>query len=514
MADAIKLTSMDSMFLYMETPEMPMHVGSIALFKPAKDYRGDFFEDFKAQVAGRLHLAPALRRKLARPVLDIDNPSWVEDEAFDLNRHIFRAALPEPRDQASLNRLVGWMHAKLLNRARPLWEMYVFDDLPDGQVGLYSKIHHALIDGGAGVALSKIIYDFSATPKERPAPADGSPRGAAEQAAPKRKRDIAAEAIDAYAQIWARPLSGSGKSPVMLPRSGGSDIGSVLFDHAMMQTETALKLVTNLPQVAKTVADVAGGLLKPDVLARLPGMIPPKTPLGRSISSERSFATLHMPLKRVKAAGRPVGAKLNDTVLALCSGALRRWLAEQGALPTKSLTAAVPISLREDGNADTNNQVFATTFSLCSTIEDPKLRLEAIIAEGTAAKAMINPLKDVIPHVQHLSLLGAPMGMQVMALLYSRSSLADVMPMAANVIISNVPGAPMSLYAAGAELQHLYPVSIPTHGMALNITVQSYRDELDFGLIAGANVLNDTELAKIARYLREELGVLEEAVGI
>jgi diacylglycerol O-acyltransferase / wax synthase len=212
--------------------------------------------------------------------------------------------------------------------------------------------------------------------------------------------------------------------------------------------------------------------------------------------------------------GRPMGAKLNDVVLALCSGALRRWMEEKAALPEKSMTAAVPISLREDGNADTNNQVFATTFSLCSHIADPKARLEAIITEGAAAKAMINPLKDVIPQVQHISMLGAPMGMQVMALLYSRSNLADVLPSAANVIISNVPGAPMSLYAAGAELLHLYPVSIPTHGMALNITVQSYRNELDFGLIAGANVLSDAELGKIARYLREELGVLEEAVGI
>jgi diacylglycerol O-acyltransferase / wax synthase len=509
MAGAIKLTSMDSMFLHMETPEMPMHVGSIALFQPAPDYRGDFFEDFKAQVASRLHLAPGLQRKLARPLLDIDNPSWVDDEAFDINRHIFRAALPEPRDQASLNRLVGWMHAKLLNRARPLWEMYVFDDLPDGQVGLYSKLHHAMIDGGAGVALSKIIYDFSATPKPPKPPKPGE-----ENAAPKRKRDIAAEAIDAYAQVWARPMTGAEKSPVILPRSGKSDLGSVLFDHAMMQTETALKLITNLPQVARTVADVAGGLLKPEVLSRLPGMIPPKTPLGRSISSERSFATLHMKLKRVKAVGKPVGAKLNDVVLCLCSGALRRWMEEQGTLPEKSMTAAVPISLREDGNADTNNQVFATTFSLCSNIADPRARLEAIMVEGAAAKAMINPLKDVIPHVQHISMLGAPMGMQVMALLYSRSNLADVMPMAANVIISNVPGAPMSLYAAGAELQHLYPVSIPTHGMALNITVQSYRDELDFGLIAGANVLNDAELARIAGYLREELGIMEEAIGV
>lgn len=512
MSEATKLSSMDGMFLHMETPEMPMHVGSIALFKPQKGYDGDFFEDFKAQIAGRLHLAPALKRKLARPLLDIDNPSWVDDEQFDINRHLFRASLPAPADLAALNRIVGWMHAKLLNRARPLWEFYVFEDLPDGQVGVYSKVHHAMIDGGAGVALSKIVYDFTANPKPRAAPSPDTGDEAGKKA--KRKRDIAAEAIDAYAQVWARPVSGAGKSPINLPRSGKADLGSVLFDQVMMQTETGLRLLTNLPQVAKTAGDVIGGFLKPEVLARLPKMIPPKTPLSRSISSERSFATLHMPLSRVKAAGRPVGAKLNDVVLALCAGALRRWLEGQDALPEKSLTAAVPISLREEGNADANNQVFASVFSLCTDIADPKARLEAIIVEGTASKAMVNPLKDVVPHVQHLSALGMPMGMQVMALLYSRSSLADVLPMSANVIISNVPGAPMSLYAAGAELQHLYPVSIPTHGMALNITVQSYKDELDFGLIAGANVLPDAELQKLAVLLSEELVVLEKAVGI
>jgi diacylglycerol O-acyltransferase / wax synthase len=201
-------------------------------------------------------------------------------------------------------------------------------------------------------------------------------------------------------------------------------------------------------------------------------------------------------------------------VLALCAGALRRWLETNGGLPEKSLTAAVPISLRDEGNGDSNNQVFASVFSLCTDLADPKARLEAIIVEGATSKAMVNPLKNVVPHVQHLSALGIPMGIQVMALLYSRSNLADVLPMSANVIISNVPGAPMSLYAAGAELQHLYPVSIPTHGMALNITVQSYKDELDFGLIAGANVLPGAELQKLAVLLAEELVVLETAMGV
>ena len=153
MGDAIKLSSLDAAFLYMETPEMPMHVGSLSLFQLPKGYKGDYFEAFKAQIADRLDAAPMLKQKLARTVLDIDHPSWIEDDQFDINRQMFRGSLAAPSDMATLRRTVGWMHAKLLNRARPLWEFYLFENMPDNQVGLYVKIHHALIDGGADLLL-------------------------------------------------------------------------------------------------------------------------------------------------------------------------------------------------------------------------------------------------------------------------------------------------------------------------------------------------------------------------
>jgi diacylglycerol O-acyltransferase / wax synthase len=509
MADARRLSSMDAAFLHLETPEMPMHVGSIAIFQPPRDYNGDFYEDFKAQFAERLHLAPTLQDKLARPLLDIDNPSWVPDEQFNIDRHLFRASLPEPANRASLERIVGWMHAKLLNRARPLWEFYIFDGLEGGEVAVYSKVHHAMIDGGAGVALSKIIYDIS--PNPRPIRAKDTKKAGRAQSE-KRRVEVAAEALDAYAQVWVRPLHGSDKPPVALPRTGRTDLGSVLLDHAMMQMETSLKLVAHLPTVLKTAGGVLGGMLNADVLKRVPDMIPPRTPINRSISSERSFATLTLSMSRAKALAKAAGGKLNDVVLALCSGMLRQLMLDMDALPKKSMTASCPISLREPGDAATTNQVFAMNTSLCTDVADPRARLEKIIVEAGVAKAMVSPLKDVVPHVQHLSVLGAPMAMQVMSLLFSRSNLADVVPMGANVIISNVQGPPMTLYAAGAELKHNFPVSIATHGMSLNITVQSYKDLLDFGLIAGANVLPD--LQKLARLVENELDVLEASFGL
>ena len=165
MADAKKLSSLDASFLYLETPEMPMHVGSMAIFRLPEDYKGDFFEDFKAMIASRLHIAPILKARLEKAPLDIDHPSWVEDDQFDIDRHIFRGSLPAPHDRATLERIVGWMHAKLLNRARPLWEFYVFEGMKDNEIGLYSKMHHACIDGGAGAALTNMIYDVTPVPR-------------------------------------------------------------------------------------------------------------------------------------------------------------------------------------------------------------------------------------------------------------------------------------------------------------------------------------------------------------
>ena len=153
------------------------------------------------------------------------------------------------------------------------------------------------------------------------------------------------------------------------------------------------------------------------------------------------------------------------------------------------MTAAVPISLREEGNTDANNQVFGMICSIATDIEDPKARLEAIIAQSAKSKEMSHPMRALMPQVSNLSMLGAPILVQILALLYSRSNLSDVLPPAANITVSNVPGPRQTLYAAGAELLHIFPVSISTHGLALNITVQSYRDQLDFGFIAGANII-------------------------
>src|SRR5438876_4372339 len=482
MADAKKLSSMDASFLYLETPEMPMHVGSMAIFRLPDDYKGDFFEDFKAMIASRLHVAPILKARLEKAPLDIDHPSWVEDDQFDIDRHIFRGSLPAPYDRATLERIVGWMHAKLLNRARPLWEFYVFEGMKDNEIGLYSKMHHACIDGGAGAALTNMIYDISRVPRNVEPPAAKAKVG-------QEPRDIAATLLDSYQQLWSQPLGAAAAKSIELPRSGKSDIGSILFDNAMYQIESAVKFAGNIPTMLKSVSDVISKVSDPKSRDSLASMMSPPSILNKSISSERSFAGTSISLSRAKALAKQSGGKLNDVVLALASGVVRRYLMEQGALPAKSLTAAVPISLREEGNTDSNNQVFGMICSIATNIEDPKARLTAIIAQSTKSKEMSHPLRALMPQVSNISMLGAPILVQILALLYSRSSLSDVLPPTANITVSSVPGPRQTLYAAGAELLHIFPVSISTHGLALNITVQSYRDQLDFGFIAGANII-------------------------
>ncbi|HEX7924933.1 MAG TPA: wax ester/triacylglycerol synthase domain-containing protein, partial [Bradyrhizobium sp.] len=294
MSDAKKLSSLDASFLYLETPEMPMHVGSMAIFRLPDGYKGDFFEEFKAMIASRLHIAPILKARLQKAPLDIDHPSWVEDDQFDIDRHIFRASLPAPRDRATLERIVGWMHAKLLNRARPLWEFYVFEGMKDNEIGLYSKMHHACIDGGAGAALTSMIYDLTPVPRQIEPP---SAKKVAQE-----PRDIAANLIDAYQQLWTQPFeaAAAAQKSLELPRSGKSDLGSILFDNAMFQIESAVKFAGSMPTVLKSLSDVVAKVADPRSRESLQAMSSPPTILNKAISSERSFAGTSISLSRAK----------------------------------------------------------------------------------------------------------------------------------------------------------------------------------------------------------------------
>ena len=208
----------------------------------------------------------------------------------------------------------------------------------------------------------------------------------------------------------------------------------------MFQIESAVKFAGSIPAMLKSVSEVVNKVSDPKSRDSIASMVSPPTILNKAISSERSFAGTSISLSRAKAVAKASGGKLNDVVLALSSGVVRRYLLERGALPAKSMTAAVPISLREEGNTEANNQVFGMICSIATNIEDPKERLEAIIAQSTKSKEMSHPLRAFMPQVSNVSMLGAPILVQILALLYSRSDLSNVLPPSANITVSNVPG--------------------------------------------------------------------------
>jgi diacylglycerol O-acyltransferase len=501
-----KLTAADASYLYLETPEVPMHIGSLAIFQLPDNYRGDFFEDLKAMIARRLHLAPMLRWKLAHTPLDIDHPSWTDDEQFDIDRHIFRGALPAPSDHPTLQRIVGWLHAKLLNRARPLWEVYVFDCLPDNQVAIYSKMHHACIDGGAGAAMAQIIYDASPSPREVDAPPP--PKTPTKD----DEHDFVSALVASSLEFWTLGERQRLSASAEVPRTGKSDLVSVLVDSAIQGMHQRNKFLAGLPQVIEMANELGNKLIGTQQLENLRKLIAPSTIINASVSSERSYATVTLPMSRMKAVAAKSGTKLNDVVLAVSSGVIREYLIEQGALPQKSLSAFVPISTREAGDTSSSNKVMGMICSLHTEIDDLKQRLKAIVADSAKSKELTSPFRRLAPLVEDSIALGSPLGIQLFSLVYSRSNLPNVLPPAVNVAISNVPGPKIALYANGAELLHSYPVSIVTHGMGLNITLQSYRDHLDFGFTAAANILPNVQ--SLADGMPIELDRLERAWGL
>jgi diacylglycerol O-acyltransferase / wax synthase len=342
--------------------------------------------------------------------------------------------------------------------------MVVIDGLDNGQVAFYSKAHHSGVDGKAGVELAKVLYDIS--PRIR------------EVAPARRKRD------------------------------GGYQLGvAELLQAAVANSARQYKKVVELLPTAAKALGAAGKVLMsqrtPKGERSLNLGLAAKTIFNDSVTNQRSYSTLSLPLAELKELGTRVGGTVNTIVMAMCSSALRRFLAERELLPKGSLIATVPVSLRGADDSSMNNQVSGIRVDLATDIADLPERFKAIHASSEAAKAVVRELKPVLG--VDMPVTGAPWLMTGLASLYGRSKLARRLPQVGNVLISNVPGPAMPLYMAGARMTHYYPVSIPYHGMALNITVQSYAGSLEFGLTACRRVLSQEESYEIVGYLRDAL---------
>ncbi|PDT74165.1 wax ester/triacylglycerol synthase family O-acyltransferase [Bradyrhizobium sp. C9] len=464
-----QLSSMDASFLHLETPETPMHVGSLMIFDLPEGYQGDYYEDVKEMLGKRLHLSGLLNRKLAQMPFQLAEPVWIEDDDIELDYHVRTVTLRRPGTMAQLEQLVARLHASLLDRSRPLWEMYVIDGLENGQVAFYTKAHHSGVDGKAGVELAKVLYDVS--PKMREVPP------------PRRKRATVQYQL------------------------GVTELLQAAANNAAQQYRKLAELLPTAAKALGTAATVMASQRSQKGERSLSLGLAPKTVFNDSITNQRSYSTMSLPLADIKVLGKRVGGTVNTIVMAMCSIALQRFLAERGLLPKEALIAMVPVSLRAEGDKAMNNQVSAVRVDLATDIDDLPTRFKAIHASSEAAKAVVRELKPVLG--VDVPITGSPWLMTGLASLLGRSNLASRMPAAGNVLISNVPGPGQHLYMAGARMVHYFPVSIPYHGSALNITVHSYAGLLEFGLTACRRVLTQDESYEMIEHLRAALRAIE-----
>ena len=464
------LSGLDAGFLYLEAAGTPMHVGSLMRIEPIRRRGYDFHRDLLAHLAERLPRAPVLRRVLQAAPLDLGHPMWREVAAVDLGAHVLKRRLPKPGTDKQLATVVAKLHAQMLDRERPLWQFAVIEGLATGEIALYAKIHHAVLDGQGGVALAQALLDLE--PRQ-----------------PKRSRSNTATKDDTIA-----------------PRQ--RDVARTALRANVQQL---VKLFRAVPPVLKLANEARGestldslregfGRLRDSVL------IAPRTRFNRQVSELRSFAGASLPLEAIKRVAKGFDVSLNDVVMALCAGALRTYLGSNKELPGKPLVAAMPVSLRVAGNAEVNNQVSMVQCPLPTDLADPLERLQAVTAATRGIKQRVNAVRGLIP--TDFPGLAAPLWASGLSRLWARGRVAERLPPLANLAISNVPGPPVPLYLAGARINQYFPVSIVTHGLGLNITVQSYAGMLEFGLTACRDALPKPEA--LARHLQHELDLLME----
>ncbi len=451
------LSGLDAAFLHLETPETPMHVGSLHLLRVPARARAGFADRVRAHVEERLHLVPVFTRRIAALPFDLASPVWVADREVDLDWHVRRVKLPKPGTRAQLESLVARLHAGLLDRERPLWQFHLVEGLESGEVAWYVKIHHATLDGAAGVKLAEALLD-------------ASPRGRPVAPAPRRLEEAPGVA-DLLGAAIAKSVAEYGKFLRTLP------------DAARLVTD-GLAAVASLGESPK---------------GRRRGLpIGPATPFNVPIGAARAFATASIPLGEVKAIAKRHDAKVNDVVLALVSGAARAWLAGKRALPEAPLVAAMPVSLRAEGDSLYTTRATMVLANLATHIADPRARLEAIRSSAGNAKALTLRARSIIP--MDLPAIGVPWVLSGIARAYGYAQAVKAFPPLANLVVSNVPGPQAPLYLAGARVLSWWPVSIVEHGLGLNVTVESYCGSLDFGLVAAREAMPDVRKLAAALY--------------
>ena len=441
-----QLSGLDASFLYMETPSQFGHVSSLSVFErpDVPDYEP--FEAWRAQIERRLHLLEPLRRRLREVPFGLDHPFWIEDPDFDLDYHVRRAAVPAPGGLDELAELTAEIAGRPLDRRRPLWEMWVVEGLEHGYVGIIAKMHHAAIDGVMGVDLMTEIFDLERHPAPKPPP----------------EHEPAPERVPSHAELLVGAVTSIARQPLR-----------------------AYRAVRNLTSSAVRVVQ---RLRSEPVSAGVP-LTAPASALNGVLTPHRRVAFASVPLADVKEVKEAFGVTVNDVVLAVCAGALRRYLDMRGRVPDKALLAAIPASVRtEDERGVMGNRVSAMFATLATQLDDPVDRLFAARDVMSGAKQVHEDIGGNTLH--EWAEVAAPMLFSRGMRLYERL-LEGRHPPIINLIVSNVPGPTFPLYCAGARLVSLFPLGPLLAGTGLNITVLSYVDNINWGFIACRELMPD-----------------------
>jgi diacylglycerol O-acyltransferase len=450
-----RLTAVDASFLAQEGPTSHMHIGAVMVFEgppPA-------FEEFADHVRGRLHLVPRYRQKLAVPPLETGRPLWVDDPSFNLEYHLRHTALPAPGSEEQLRALAGRIHSQQLDRTKPLWEVWLVQGLEENRFALISKTHHALVDGIAGVDLATVLFDAEPVPTQLPF--EGEPW------VPQPEPSAVALAARGVRGLVRLPFSVAGRA----------------LDAASHPT-TSLQAAR---EAAEGVAEVAWAGLNPA----------PATPLNVPIGPHRRLVTIRSELSDFKRIKNAFGGTVNDVVLTVVAGGLRRWLLSRGArVEGLELRALVPVSIRAAGEQG-GNRLAAMRGPLPVYVEDPVARLQVVRQAMDGLKESKQAVgAEVLAGVQNL----AP------PTVLAQASRINFSTRLFNLLVTNVPGPQFPLYALGRELLDLFPVAFLPRDHALAVAIMSYNAGMDFGLLGDYDAMPDLEaLGAMIEDARDEL---------
>ena len=462
-----QLSSLDAQFLAIESARTYGHVGGLAVYDPSTAPGGTFeMRDVCRLIGERLHLLPPFRWKLRQVPFGLDLPYWVEDPDFDIDFHIRDSAVPPPGDDRQLAETVARIFARPLDRGHPLWELYLIHGLEGGNVAMLTKVHHSVVDGVSGNEILTMLLDPSREGRDIPPP----------------EGDLSGERVPGELEMLVRGALGVPRQPY----------------RALRALPTALPNLTSLPgaNVFPGVPRLSRGLARlrgasstgADGMLEVTSARPPRTSFNGPISAHRRFAFGSVSLDSVKAIKNELGITVNDVVVALCASAVRDWLLERDELPDDPLVAMVPVSVRtEEQRQDFGNRISMMTVPIPTNEADPRTRLMRTHELLKSAKELHKALPaDLLTDATSF----IPPAVAALAARTAVDVLGRTRP-PLNLIISNVPGPRIPLYCAGAQLQANFPVSAVVDGVGLNMTVMSYRDHIDFGIVADREQIDD-----------------------